>query len=276
MNLEIYWKKALDQTRLSIDHDSLYPLKTKIITTDLYQKKDFIIRKLDTSKFYKKKIYGPKQNPFCPWEKILEIDKIGDNHQLILNKYPVQKGHILLITNNWKPQNGWVDLKDWEAIKKVNKDTSGLWFFNSSPIAGASQPHRHFQLLRRSKDEISCPREKWFLKMKLDKDSDNKLKKNIIVSKFNFLENSTSLFELYLELCRKLGLGEPISDKKPRYPYNLLITNKWIAIIKRSNDHIHGISVNGLGFAGYLLVTEKSDINYLKKFGPEKLLESFV
>ena len=276
MSLETYWKKALHQTQLSINDESLYPLKTRIITSDLYQNNDFIIRKLDTLNFNKERIYGPKQNPFCPWDKILEIDKIDDDHQLILNKYPVQKGHILLITNNWKPQNGWLDINDWKAIQQVNKDTSGLWFFNSSPIAGASQPHRHFQLLRRSKDEISCPREKWFLEMKLDKDRDSKLKKNIIVSKFNFLENSISLYELYLELCMKLGLGDTISDLKPRYPYNLLITNKWIAIIKRSNDHIHGFSINGLGFAGYLLVTEKSDINYLKKFGPEKLLESFV
>ena len=81
---------------------------------------------------------------------------------------------------------------------------------------------------------------------------------------------------MYLELSKKLGLGDPISDSKPRFPYNLLITNQWIAIIKRSNDHIHGFSINALGFAGYLLVTEKSDINYLKKFGPEKLLENFV
>jgi len=276
MSLETYWEKALHQTELSINDESLYPLKTKIITSDLYQKNDFIIRKLDTSKLNKKIIYGPKQNPFCPWEKILEIDKIGQNHQLILNKYPVQKGHILLITNNWKPQNGWLDINDWEAIQKVNKDTSGLWFFNSSPTAGASQPHRHIQLLRRSKEEISCPREKWFTEIKSNQDIDSKLKKNIIVSKFNFLENSISLYELYLDLSKKLGLGSPLNDKKPRYPYNLLITNKWIAIIKRSNDHIHGFSVNGLGFAGYLLVTDKSDVNYLKKMGPEKLLESFV
>ena len=32
MSLEIYWKKALEQTRLSIDDESLYPLKTDIIT----------------------------------------------------------------------------------------------------------------------------------------------------------------------------------------------------------------------------------------------------
>ena len=73
MSLEIYWKKALEQTRLSIKDKSLYPLKTDIITSELYEKDDVIIRKLDTSKFNKKKIYGPKQNPFCPWEKILAV-----------------------------------------------------------------------------------------------------------------------------------------------------------------------------------------------------------
>ena len=81
---------------------------------------------------------------------------------------------------------------------------------------------------------------------------------------------------MYLELCKKLGLGDPINNIQPKYAHNLLITNKWIAIIKRKYDNIHGFSINGLGFAGYLLVTEKSNINYLKKFGPEKLLESFV
>ena len=55
MRLEIYWKKALEQTRLSIDDKSLYPLKTDIITSDLYEKDDFIIRKLNTSQFNKKK-----------------------------------------------------------------------------------------------------------------------------------------------------------------------------------------------------------------------------
>ena len=55
MSSEIYWKKAIEQTRLSIDDQSLYPLKTDIITSDLYEKEDFIIRKLDTSKFNKKK-----------------------------------------------------------------------------------------------------------------------------------------------------------------------------------------------------------------------------
>ena len=276
MRNEKYWVKALDQTHLSIINNGLFPLKTTVVTREYYNKNDFIIRELDTSRFKKKNSYGPNQNPFNPWDKILEVDKIGTNHQLILNKYPVQKGHILLITNTWRPQDGWLDINDWIAIQMVNEDTSGLWFFNSSPIAGASQPHRHFQLLRRDHGEIICPREKWFLDLENNNDQDSKLKKNAVVSKFNFLDNSINIYNLYLELSKKIGLGNPIDDEKPRFPHNILITNNWIAIIKRKYDHVHGFSVNGLGFAGYLLVTEKSNINYLKKYGPEKLLENFV
>ncbi len=276
MRNEKYWVKALDQTHLSIINNGLFPLKTTVVTREYYNENDFIIRELDTSRFKKKNSYGPNQNPFNPWDKILEVDKIGTNHQLILNKYPVQKGHILLITNTWRPQDGWLDINDWIAIQMVNEDTSGLWFFNSSPIAGASQPHRHFQLLRRDHGEIICPREKWFLDFENNNDQDSKLKKNTVVSKFNFLDNSINIYNLYLELSNKIGLGNPIDDEKPKFPYNILITNNWIAIIKRKYDHVHGFSVNGLGFAGYLLVTEKSNINYLKKYGPEKLLENFV
>ena len=35
MSLEKYWKKALEQTQLSIDDESIYPLKTDIITSEL-------------------------------------------------------------------------------------------------------------------------------------------------------------------------------------------------------------------------------------------------
>jgi len=66
MSLEIYWKKALEQTRLSIDDKSLYPLKTDIVTRDLYEKDDFIIRKFDTSKFNKKKnLFFIKEHHVC-------------------------------------------------------------------------------------------------------------------------------------------------------------------------------------------------------------------
>jgi len=276
MNNEIYWKKALKQSEISIKKNSLFPLKTIDITKDIYNSTDFIIRSLDISIFNQKKIFGPKPNPFKPWELDLEIDNIGDKHQLILNKYPVQKGHILLITNDWRPQNGWLEKDDWLAIKKVNMDTSGLWFFNSCKEAGASQPHRHIQLLRRDPKEEICPRDRWFMNLINKKNLNNKLSQNIIVKKIEIKKDSDNLYDIYLELCNKIGLGNPKTNIKPKKAHNIIITNKWMAIIKRSKDNIHGFSVNSLGFAGYLLVTNLSDKSYLEKYGPEKLLESFV
>tara|TARA_Y100000589_G_scaffold169686_1_gene161314 strand:+ start:13 stop:843 length:831 start_codon:yes stop_codon:yes gene_type:complete len=276
MNKEIYWEKALKKTKLSIISKSLFPLHTTDITSKLYKGKDFVIRELDITKFKKNTIIGPKNNPFKPWEKILEIDSIGNYHQLILNKYPVQLGHILLITNDWKEQNGWIDLNDWEAIKKVNKDTTGLWFFNSGPLAGASQPHRHIQLLRREPFEINCPREKWILTFGNMNYKNKKFNNNIIIKKFSKGLNNEDINKVYIDLSNELGLGDPKIDRKPKYPYNLLFTNNWMVLIKRKTDNLHGISVNALGFAGYILVTERSDISYLKKYGPEKLLENFI
>jgi len=276
MKKEIYWEKALQKTKISITSKSLFPLNTTDITKKLYKGNDFVIRELDITKFKKSTLIGPKINPFRPWDNILEIDSIGKYHQLILNKYPVQLGHILLITNEWKEQNGWIDIKDWEAIKEVNKDTTGLWFFNSGPLAGASQPHRHFQLLRRDPSELSCPREKWILDFDNVNYKNQRFCKNIILKKFSKTLNKENTHEIYKDLAYKLGLGKPGIDKKPRYPYNLIFTNQWILIIKRKTDNLYGISVNALGFAGYILVTEKSDKKYLKKFGPEKLLENFL
>jgi len=276
MKKEIYWEKALQKTKISINSKSLFPLNTTDITKKLYKGNDFVIRELDITKFKKSTLIGPKINPFRPWDNILEIDSIGKYHQLILNKYPVQLGHILLITNEWKEQNGWIDIKDWEAIKEVNDDTTGLWFFNSGPLAGASQPHRHFQLLRRDPSELSCPREKWILDFDNVNYKNQRFCKNIILKKFSKTLNKENIHEIYKDLAYKLGLGKPGIDKKPRYPYNLIFTNQWILLIKRKTDNLYGISVNALGFAGYILVTEKSDKKYLKKFGPEKLLENFL
>ena len=73
MHKEIYWEKALKQSKISIDSGNLFPLLTIDITNKFYDKKDFVIRKLDTSKFKKNHKIGPKINPFNPWERILEI-----------------------------------------------------------------------------------------------------------------------------------------------------------------------------------------------------------
>ena len=70
---------------------------------------------------------------------------------------------MLLVTRQWAAQGDWLQPEDLQALATVDQRTSGLWFFNSGPDAGASQPHRHIQLLPRRDVASICPREPWFL-----------------------------------------------------------------------------------------------------------------
>ena len=171
---ELIWTKALEISRKAVDCGAVIPLDTiKYNSNDTLSDYELRFLKSSIPKYLIE--YGPKINPFIPWDTRLEIQPILDKHTLILNKYPVQLGHMLLITNIWKPQNGWLNADDFEAINTVDNDTTGLWFFNSSKEAGASQPHRHFQLLPRRFNEIVCPRYKWFSSLLNNKNDINSL-----------------------------------------------------------------------------------------------------
>ena len=193
---EIIWSKALEVTKEAVDCGAIIPLDTT-----KYKSKeascDYELRFLKSPIPKYLREYGPKRNPFIPWDKRLEIQSIYKKHTVILNKYPVQIGHMLLITNKWKPQDGWLNIEDFKAIENVDKDTTGLWFFNSGPLAGASQPHRHIQLLRRDPSELSCPRENWILDFSNANYKNKRLCKNIIIKKFSKSFNDENIYKIF-------------------------------------------------------------------------------
>ncbi len=272
-----YWEKANKVRSIALNNASLVPLQTLNID-DYFNFSDFEIRRLLSEKPKHLKRIKSTNNPFMPWEDDLYIDTIHNKHVLILNKYPVQKSHMLLITKDWFPQNGWLNKNDWEAITLVNKDTTGLWFFNSCSEAGASQKHRHIQLLPRNKMDRVCPRDKWILEFLCNGKSDNeKFNRNIFAYSINDSRISANyLYNIYVELSMKLGIGNPIYNTIPLKPYNILLSNKWMVIITRSVEKSYGFSINALGFAGYLLATEESNLLFIKERGAESLLEEVV
>ncbi len=278
MKSESLWSKALEISRKAVNSGAVIPLNTiKYESSELCCDFELRLLKSPLPKYLRE--YGPKRNPFIPWDTRLEIQQINDNHTLILNKYPVQIGHMLLITNSWKPQNGWLTENDFEAILNVDNDTSGLWFFNSSKASGASQPHRHFQLLPRHYNESICPRYNWFcslLNNELDTNSEISHCVSIRVRNKNKDSSSNDLFNSYKSMVNEMNIGEIGLINKPSKPYNLLITSKWIALITRKTDSSNGFSINALGFAGYFLGTKRSDIDTLIKFGPERILKDVI
>ncbi len=278
MKSESIWSKALEISKKAVNSRAVIPLNT--IKHKLSEKCfDFELRFLK-SPIPKYLIeYGPKRNPFIPWDIRLQILPINDKHTLILNKYPVQIGHMLLITNCWKPQNGWLNEDDFEAILNVDNDTTGLWFFNSSKEAGASQPHRHFQLLPRHYNEAICPRYEWFCSLLNNTtDTNSEISHCISIRSRNKNKDlsSNDLFNSYKSMAKEMNLGEIDQINKPLKPYNLLITSKWIALITRKTDKSNGFSINALGFAGYFLGTKRSDVDILIKFGAERILKDVI
>ena len=278
MKRELIWSKALETNRKAVDCGALIPLDTvKYNSNNIYCDYELRFLKSPIPKYLIE--YGPKRNPFIPWDSRLEIEPVNYKHTLILNKYPVQIGHMLLITNTWEAQNGWLNIDDFKAIVKVDNDTTGLWFFNSSKEAGASQPHRHFQLLPRHSNDLICPRYEWFCSL-LNNDSDNSSEISHCISIKSRIKDHDSkandLFSSYKNMAKEMNMGDMGSIRKPLKPYNLLITSEWIALIIRKTDRSNGFSINALGFAGYFLGTKRSNVDNLINFGPEKILKDVI
>tara|TARA_Y100001968_G_C19385380_1_gene732564 strand:+ start:579 stop:1460 length:882 start_codon:yes stop_codon:yes gene_type:complete len=273
------WDRVLRISDKAIYTKSLLPFKTslqKLIDEEYIYELRSIIGKPTKQNIFT----GPQINPFSPWDINLEVNKINEQHVLILNKYPVELGHLLLITSKWKPQDGWLEKSDWEALNQVEEAISGFWFFNSSSKAGASQPHRHFQLLKRNNPNSLFPRQYWFQsKIGNSLSNNSRIENSCLVVRRNNYKNKNSAEELenlYLDMCFELGLGTRQISNKPKFAYNLIITNNFVSMIRRSKESFKGFNINALGFAGYFLVTRNSNIKWLLEKKPSSILNEVV
>ncbi len=270
MRVEAYWQQAQARSAQAQACGSLVPLRTEEL--QLPGLAPFVLRRLLSRTPKHLRAEGPKPNPFLPWERALEVASLGDQHVLILNKFPVQPGHLLLISRIWQPQAGWLGPGDWRAVIQVGSDSGGLWFFNSCAAAGASQPHRHLQLLPRHRNELSCPLAP-LLEAQLEvPEPASRWPWAYALSARRDPHDPEELAALYLDHGRRLGLGEPAEDPQPRHPYNLLFDDHWLLTVRRRQEHCAGFSLNALAFAGYLLATEHSRLDWLRQQGPWQLL----
>ena len=271
-------QKATEVTAVAKACGALVPLDTSLSHLMGERGTRFELRHLLSATPKHLRAAGPKPNPFLPWDERLEVQRINDSHVVILNKYPVQSAHMLLITQAWQPQTGWLSIEDWRALALVDVTTTGLWFFNSGPDAGASQPHRHLQLIPRAAGDQICARQDWFQRCAegTAEPGDDPLLRSCRVAPIRSTLTGETLQQLYLSLAGELGLGHPSTDDHPQGAYNLLLSRQWMGIVRRRREGIRGFSVNALGFAGSLLSTETSDRDWMQREGPEALLHAVV
>lgn len=95
------------------------------------------------------KNYGMKPDPFengnIPPDLI--ISPIAPSYTLVLNKFNTIKDHSLLITNSFEFQSSALSSEDLEAWYWVIDSTMSVGFYNSNYISGASQRHKHMQII---------------------------------------------------------------------------------------------------------------------------------
>jgi len=228
---------------------------------------------------------GKKVNPFLPPEKGLIVADITDTHQAILNKFNVVEHHLLIITRHFEDQDTLLTMNDLEALWLCMNEYSCLGFYNGGREAGASQQHKHLQIVPLPLASIgpAIPIEPLltgaaqrgittipgfpFLHsfVRLDRDL------------VNFPERlAQETFNLYSALLENSGLNTPDASRLTlqSMPYCLLVTREWMLLVPRSKEHFEDISFNSLAFAGSLFVQDRQQLERLKAFGPMNALRS--
>lgn len=284
------WEKVIQQNEYALNCGAL-----QTIPTDYEFVKDgeinFLVRiltNLDRKEKAKDKQEkqvkqtGKNVNPFLPYEQDLFVTDISKTHLCLLNKYNVAPYHLLIITREFEDQESWLNLNDIGALWACLLQIDGLIFYNSGQVAGASQPHKHLQLvpLPLSDKSERIPIEP-LLKTAEFKGEIGQIPSFSFSHAFTYLDinHQTDFTEIIHTILRKYEslldkIGLPRTEQKPSGAYNLLMTRQWMMIIKRSQASFESISVNSLGFAGALLVRNQEQMQELKTLGPMNILEN--
>lgn len=284
-----FWQRVIEVTEHALNISALHPIPTECELIEDHGI-EFIVRILDNlgRKDKAKKEQKQKQkssnkpfNPFLPYEKDLFVSDLSDTHVCILNKFNVVDHHLLLITREFESQENLLNLADFTAICHVLREIDGLGFYNGGKLAGASQPHKHLQVvpLPMAPNSNKIPVEKLILS--------SKASNHITISPhfpflqaiafFDLMEEKSTvemahiLLEYYHQLLEKVGLEN--SGPKQSGAYNLLMTRKWMFIIPRGEESFKSISINSLGFAGALLVKNEKRRQILLKHKPMNILQ---
>jgi ATP adenylyltransferase len=235
---------------------------------------------------------GARPNPFAPPDAELVVGEITPTHFGVLNKYPVVDRHLLVVTHDFVEQETLLDATDFAALAACLRQVDGLGFYNGGREAGASQPHRHLQLvpLPLGDGAWSVPIEAVFDQWSSGAGT-ARLLRLPFRNAFAVLEPAlldeadapARLLELYGAMLDACGLraasanddGRAANEpERQRGPYNLLVTRRWMLLVPRSREHFGSISVNALGFAGSLFVRDAAEMDALRAEGPMGVLRA--
>jgi len=221
---------------------------------------------------------GKPVNPFLPYERGLFVAGVSGTHVAILNKFNVVDRHLLIVTRKFEDQRSLLTPRDFEAWWRCMVEYDSLGFYNGGVEAGASQAHKHLQLvpLPLAPEGPPVPVDPLLAK------AGGEDRRGTIPG-FDFRHSFARLgeagigsaaarlaYERYAAMLEQVGLRTP-SGKDAELqsgPYCLLATREWMLLVPRSREFFDSISINSLGFAGALLVRNEEQLRTLREAGP--------
>jgi ATP adenylyltransferase len=225
---------------------------------------------------------GGSRNPFLPPEEALRVADLSESHLCLLNKFPVTEGHLLIVTRDFEEQDAPLTAADFDALWRGLGEAEALGFYNAGKDAGASQRHKHLQLvpLPLGPVEPPVPIEPLLEPARFDGPLgsspalpfDHRLARCQPGWSRTSASASAGSFELYAAMLGELGLGDASAPDSRTEPYNLLVTRRWMLLIPRRRERVDGISINALGYAGGFLVRDRERAEALRRRGPLALL----
>lgn len=282
------WRRIVETTEQALATGALQPISTQIETVPdggvpfCVRVVDSLVRKEAARNAQNAQKASRHDNPFLPYEEALWVAHLSETHACLLNKFNVVEHHILIVTRHYESQETWLTEGDFEALAACLITVDGLGFYNGGRPAGASQHHKHLQLVPYGQAQgLQHPpiselidghraslRDSTVLDVLPFRHSIRLL--SIPWSQTTPAAAGAVLMQAYRRLVADIGLSP--GAVKPDVPYNLLITRDWMVAVPRSQGSYQTIGVNSLGYAGWLLTKNQAALHQLKRLGPMALL----
>ncbi|KAF7731004.1 bifunctional AP-4-A phosphorylase/ADP sulfurylase [Apophysomyces ossiformis] len=228
-------------------------------------------------------VKAEKRNPFLPPDPALVVKEL-EEHRILLNKFSVVPHHILIVTKEFKDQGQPLYPADlyvtWENM--VAMGPAALGFYNCGPNSGASQPHKHIQIIPlHIKDGAQPPITALYNEINNPKPSEvytlHKLPyvHAIMPLDTKFLEEKKDQQEAVMEYLHQMYFGlldamfQQIRENtsQTKLSYNFIMTREYMFLVPRSKEIAvlehdgqqveH--SINCLGYAGMMLAKTEQE-----------------
>jgi ATP adenylyltransferase len=198
-------------------------------------------------------------NPFADPEPELLIGDVGPAHRAMLNKYHVIENHLLVVTREFVDQEVLLDLADFEALVAcLPPGQRSIAFYNGGRDSGASQPHKHLQVVTLPlSPHLPIP-----MAPRLVPDPPDLP----FPHAFARLDNvdPARLHACYRDLHSQVV--------RPAQSYNMVIGPGWMLVVPRVRDRFEGVPINSIAFTGALFVRDERELEAVRAKGPFEIL----